>query len=170
MANNCPFFQTVLSGLTEYTVFFKKLWHTNILKALIVLAPYLIHFLLPVKWATCCQFHLQSPTSSEKLLFFAVALLSAVILKYVDPVWSNYSPALKKWGLFWICPVLPSFCGSVIPSPFRWKYTGYLVGATPLTVFHGMFWNSADVFCMEWRCACGFGIILWLFYLTFSAL
>ena len=21
-----------------------------------------------------------------------------------------YSPALKKWGLYWICPVLPSFC------------------------------------------------------------
>ena len=116
MANNCPFFQTVLSGLKEYTVFFKKLWHTNILKALIILAPYLVHFLLPVKWATCYQFHLQSPTSSEKLLFFAVALLSAVILKYVDPVWSNYSPALKKRGLYWISPVLPSFCGSVILS------------------------------------------------------
>ena len=25
-----------------------------------------------------------------------------------------YSPALKKWGLYWICPVLLSFCGSVI--------------------------------------------------------
>ena len=27
------------------------------------------------------------------------------ILKY------NYSPTLKKWGLYWICLVLPSFCG-----------------------------------------------------------
>ena len=27
-----------------------------------------------------------------------------------------YSPALKKWGLHWICPVLTSFCDSVIPS------------------------------------------------------
>ena len=26
----------------------------------------------------------------------------------------NYSPALKKWGLYWICPVLPAFCGCVI--------------------------------------------------------
>ena len=27
-----------------------------------------------------------------------------------------YSPALKKWGLYWICLVLPSFCHSVILS------------------------------------------------------
>ena len=27
-----------------------------------------------------------------------------------------YSPALKKWGLYWIGPVLPSFRHSVIPS------------------------------------------------------
>ena len=30
------------------------------------------------------------------------------------------------------------------------------------TVFHQLFWNFADVFGMEWRCACGLGIILWL--------
>ena len=45
--------------------------------------------------------------------------------------------------------------------------SGYLVGEIPLTVFQWLFWNFADVFCMEWRCACGFGIILWLFFLTF---
>ena len=28
----------------------------------------------------------------------------------------RYSPALKKWGLYWICLVLPSFCHSVILS------------------------------------------------------
>ena len=28
----------------------------------------------------------------------------------------HYSPTLKKWGLYWICPVLPSFCHSVILS------------------------------------------------------
>ena len=56
---------------------------------------------------------------------------------------------------------------SVIPQPFRWNYTGYLIGATPLTVFHGMFWNFADVFCMEWRCACGLSIIIWFFYFFF---
>ena len=49
--------------------------------------------------------------------------------------------------------------------PFRWKYSGYLVGA-----FHQLFWNFSDVFCMEWRCACGLDIILWLFFLTFSFL
>ena len=49
----------------------------------------------------------------------------------------------------------------------RRKYTGYLVGATPLTVFHRLFWNFSDVFCMEWRCVCGLNIILWLFFLTF---
>ena len=27
-----------------------------------------------------------------------------------------YSPALKKWGLYWICLVLPSFCDSVFQS------------------------------------------------------
>ena len=47
---------------------------------------------------------------------------------------------------------------------------GYLVGTTPLTAVHWLFWNFADVFCMKWRCACGFSIILWLFFLTFSAL
>ena len=52
----------------------------------------------------------------------------------------------------------PSFRNSVI------LYSGYmyLVGATPLTVFHGIFWNLADVLCMKWRCACGLGIIIWL--------
>ena len=45
--------------------------------------------------------------------------------------------------------------------------SGYFVGATPLTVFHQLFWNIADVFSMEWRCACGFDIILWLFFSLF---
>ena len=26
--------------------------------------------------------------------------------------YSSYSPALKKWELYWICLVLPAFCGS----------------------------------------------------------
>ena len=37
--------------------------------------------------------------------------------------------------------------------------------ATPVT--HRLFWNLCDVFCIEWRCACGLDIILWLFVLTF---
>ena len=52
-------------------------------------------------------------------------------------------------------------------QPFRWKYTWYLVGATPLTVFHQLFWKFSDVFCMEWRCACALDIILWLFFSHF---
>ena len=39
-----------------------------------------------------------------------------------------------------------------------------------LTVFHWLFWNFSDVFCMEWRYSCGLDIILRLFFLTFSAL
>ena len=41
----------------------------------------------------------------------------------------------------------------------------YIVGASPLTVFHRMFWNFADVFCMERRCACGFDNFFSLFLL-----
>ena len=48
--------------------------------------------------------------------------------------------------------------------PFRWKYIGYLFGATSLTVFHRLFWNFSDVFCMEWRCARALDKILWLFF------
>ena len=64
------------------------------------------------------------------------------------------------WALSVFLSEMPSKC---IDS-------GYLVGATPVTVFFWLFWNFADVFCMEWRCACSFGIILWLLFLTFSAL
>ena len=46
-------------------------------------------------------------------------------------------------------------------------YSGYLVGATPVTVFFWLFLNFAYVFCTEWRSACGLGIILWLCFLTF---
>ena len=28
----------------------------------------------------------------------------------------HYSPTLKKWGLYWICDICPSFCDSVILS------------------------------------------------------
>ena len=38
--------------------------------------------------------------------------------------------------------------------------SGYIVGAVPLTVFNRLFWNFADIFCIEWRCAYGFGIKL----------
>ena len=40
-------------------------------------------------------------------------------------------------------------------------------GATPLTVFHQLFWNFSDIFCMEWRCACALDIILITFFSLF---
>ena len=49
--------------------------------------------------------------------------------------------ALWTWSLF-----LHEMLSKCIDS-------GYLVGATPLIVFHWLFWNFVDVFCMKWRCA-----------------
>ena len=65
--------------------------------------------------------------------------------------------------------------------------SSYSLGTIPVTVFHQLFWNISDVFSMEctlpcagvrndnihhlqhmeWRCACGFGIILWFFFSHF---
>ena len=53
---------------------------------------------------------------------------------------------------------------------YRQCHSGYLVDATPLTVFHGLFWNFASVLCIEWRCACGLDTILWLFFFYLSNL
>ena len=36
-----------------------------------------------------------------------------------------------------------------------------------LLVFHRLFWNFSDLFCMEWTCACGLDIILWSFFSHF---
>ena len=33
-----------------------------------------------------------------------------------------YGPSLKKWGLYWICLVLPSFCSSVITFQMKLEY------------------------------------------------
>ena len=63
-------------------------------------------------------------------------------------------------------PVTPS--GSATEVLSKCIDSGYLVGATPLTVFHQLFWNFAVVFCMEWRCAGGFGIFLWYLFLYLS--
>ena len=45
-----------------------------------------------------------------------------------------------------------------------------LVSATPLTVLYWLFWNFACVFFMVWGCACGLGIIVKTFFVTFSTL
>ena len=69
------------------------------------------------------------------------------------------------FSLFLLCELSLFFLHEVLSKCID---SGYLVGATPLTVFHRLLWNFADVFCMKWRCACCFGIILWLFFLTLS--
>ena len=79
------------------------------------------------------------------------------------PDWISHLGVTYPWGRF-------KFSIDLLWKlswPFRWKYTGYLVGATPLTVFHPLFWNFSDVFCIEWRCACALDMILWLFFSHF---
>ena len=44
----------------------------------------------------------------------------------------------------------------------------YLVGTTHPTVFHPSFLNYAYLFYMVWRCACGFGFIIRVFFINFS--
>ena len=45
--------------------------------------------------------------------------------------------------------------------------SGYLVDASPLTVFHWLFWNFVDVFGIKWSCACSFDMILWIIFSHF---
>ena len=67
--------------------------------------------------------------------------------------------------LYFFSPILPCEFMSLFLHEILSKCidSGYLVGATPLTVFHWLFWNFADVFCMKWRYACGLGVILYFF-------
>ena len=65
-------------------------------------------------------------------------------------MWFGYNPLIIFFSLFLLCELFQyEMLSKCIDS-------GYLVGATPLTVFHLLFWNLADVFSMEWRCACVF--------------
>ena len=43
----------------------------------------------------------------------------------------------------------------------------YLVSTTPHTILYQSFWNFAHVFCVVWRCACAFHIILALIFVIF---
>ena len=81
-------------------------------------------------------------------------------------MWFGYNPLI----------IFSHFCCFVNLVFFQYEMlskcidSGYLLGATPLTVFPQLFWNFADVFGMEWRCACDLGTIFWFFFFTFSAL
>ena len=55
----------------------------------------------------------------------------------------------------------------VFQVPISIRIDRYFVGATHPTVFHPSFLNYAYLFYMVWRCACGFGIILPLFFINF---
>ena len=74
-------------------------------------------------------------------------------------MWFGYNPLIIFFSLFLLCERY-EMLSKCIDS-------GYLVGAAPLTIFHQLFWNIADVFSMEWRHTCGFGIILQLFFSLF---
>ena len=103
-------------------------------------------------------------------------LVDATPLTVFHQLFWNFLDVFCMW--FWYNPLIifSHFFCFVNLVFFRYEMlskhidSGYLVGATYLTLFHPLFRNIADVFSMEWRCACGFGIILLLFFLTFSAL
>ena len=57
----------------------------------------------------------------------------------------------KKWGLYWICLVLPEFCGSVIVA-LLWKsggYTGFALSFRNSVVLSSSFCHSVITFQME---------------------
>ena len=69
---------------------------------------------------------LSAPTLGLCINFFSAITAdfnkSSSLRWAIQDQWSSglilfyYSPALKKWGLYWICLVIPEFCGSVILS------------------------------------------------------
>ena len=55
-------------------------------------------------------------------------------------------------------------------SPSIYRQWVPLMSATPLTVLYRSIWNFAYVFFMVWGCACGLGIIVRSFFVTFFTL
>ena len=80
-------------------------------------------------------------------------------------MWFWYNP-LIIFSHFFCFVTLVVFRYEMLLKCIDSGYIMYLVGTTPLTVFHWLFWNIADVSSMEWRCACGFGIILGYFFFS----
>ena len=87
--------------------------------------------------------------------------------------WANRGP--------WASCVAPALAGQLRWASFRPFihpsvrlyvniYPGCLVSATPLTVLYRSFRNFACVFFMVWSCACGFDVIVRLFFVPFSTL
>ena len=73
----------------------------------------------------------------------------------IDLLWNLQVQLTLQMKIYWV----PCGCNSSYSFP-------------PIVskLFHRLFWNFSDVFCIEGRCACNLDIILCLFFLTFSAL
>ena len=52
--------------------------------------------------------------NKEQQHMFVFQFARGIKLVILTGKFHYYSPALKKWGLYWICLVLPEFGGSVI--------------------------------------------------------
>ena len=76
-------------------------------------------------------------------------------------IWFWYNNLIIFSHFFWFVNLVSFFLQEMLSKCMD---SGYLMGATPLTVFLQLFWNFADVFWMEWTCACGFGAILWYYF------
>ena len=59
--------------------------------------------------ATCTIWHLEGLNSMSQSDSHTESRSKSCFYRTVGPLFwlYNYSPALKKWGLYWICPVLP---------------------------------------------------------------
>ena len=76
-----------------------------------------------------------------------------------------YSPALKKWGLYWICLVLPSFCDSVT---FQMKMFRPLFSGTvrPCRLKFGTHVDSGQMYCVYWNQAAASYLFLYFFFFS----
>ena len=93
-----------------------------------------------------CGYHVNAaPYTTSCLSLFNFAHLFVHGLKMC--MWFGFNPAVN------FCHFSTSLTSS------------FFAGATSTSPkFDLYFWSIADVFSMEWRCACGFGIILWYFF------
>ena len=122
---------------------------------------------------------MESPSSvdvsDENILVPCVRNSSYSFPPIVLKLFRRFLHGMKMCMCFRYNPLIIFLTFSALWTLFFFQYemlskcldSGYGVGATPLTVFHQLFWNIGDVFSMEWRCACGLGIILWLFFSLF---
>ena len=96
------------------------------------------------------ELHVHFSFLSTSLFERGVLLNIWIIITAIE---GYYSPALKKWELYWICLVLPSFCHSVILSfchsvTFQMKIFVTLFSGTvrPRTLKHGTRVDSGQMY------------------------